>query len=548
MSAKASARGRRRQWLEATVALSRSGALALSPMATGRVISALGRHGATPASLLAVSAARYPDRVAIIDDEGSLTFAELYQATVDLAVALRESNQHISSVGVLCRNHRGFVIGFLASAMIGSDTVSINTELPASQLAALLNRHTPDVVLHDLEFTEALHASDFGGRCICIDSDSDRDAAIRALRGSRARRNSFARSAGRITLLTSGTTGLAKGVPRTVRPMGIAQLAATGAARGGLRSGDVALIGPPFFHGFGLLALLGAIALGVTTVTHRTFAADGVLRDLERHRVTIMFAVPVMIQRILDAPSAADVARRSSLRVVATGAAPITEATVVRFREMFGDILVNGYGSTEAGVVSIATAADLAKFPATAGRAALGVSIRIIDDDGNLAPSGISGRILVRGPLGYSGYTPDRNGVTHHKDVVDGYVDTGDVGYVDRTGLLFLRGRSDDMIVSGGENVFPLEVEQALTRHCKVADAAVIGVDDEEFGQVLRAFVVARDDANAIERDELSAYLRGIVERYKIPKQFFDVSEIPRNPSGKTLRRELLTQSIREFK
>ncbi|WP_349632336.1 AMP-binding protein [Gordonia sp. L191] len=495
-----------------------------------------------------MSAARYPDRVAIIDDEGSLTFAELYQATVDLAVALRESNQHISSVGVLCRNHRGFVIGFLASAMIGSDTVSINTELPASQLAALLNRHTPDVVLHDLEFTEALHASDFGGRCICIDSDSDRDAAIRALRGSRARRNSFARSAGRITLLTSGTTGLAKGVPRTVRPMGIAQLAATGAARGGLRSGDVALIGPPFFHGFGLLALLGAIALGVTTVTHRTFAADGVLRDLERHRVTIMFAVPVMIQRILDAPSAADVARRSSLRVVATGAAPITEATVVRFREMFGDILVNGYGSTEAGVVSIATAADLAKFPATAGRAALGVSIRIIDDDGNLAPSGISGRILVRGPLGYSGYTPDRNGVTHHKDVVDGYVDTGDVGYVDRTGLLFLRGRSDDMIVSGGENVFPLEVEQALTRHCKVADAAVIGVDDEEFGQVLRAFVVARDDANAIERDELSAYLRGIVERYKIPKQFFDVSEIPRNPSGKTLRRELLTQSIREFK
>ncbi|MGU3433027.1 AMP-binding protein [Actinomycetes bacterium M1A6_2h] len=533
-----SVRGSRRQWLEAAVAASRTGMLTPPPTALVKMLAALWRHGATPATLLAVSAARYPDRSAIVDDDGSLTFGELYEATSNVAFDLLAVDPDIESVGVLCRNHRGFVIGFLASGMIGSETVSINTELTSAQLAALLDRHTPDALFYDVEFEDAIRSSGYAGRLMCADAARPGLGSLAAIRHSRRAPVSLARRPGRITLLTSGTTGLAKGVPRSVRPMGIARLAATGAARADLRAGDVALIGPPFFHGFGLLALLGAVTLGITTVTRRKFDADTVLDDLVRHRVTVLFAVPVMLQRLIAVPDVADLAPRTHLRSAATGAAPITGATVSEFQHLFGDILVNGYGSTEAGVVSVATSTDLARFPTTAGRAALGVSIRIVDEHGTLAATGDVGRILVRGPLGYSGYTPDINSPTPAKNVVDGYVDTGDIGRVDSNGLLFLSGRSDDMIVSGGENVFPLEVEHALARHPTVADVAVIGVHDNEFGQVLRAFVVPADQS-AVDHDELSTYLRGVVERYKIPKQFVGVPMIPRNPSGKVLRREL---------
>ncbi|MDJ0392454.1 AMP-binding protein [Rhodococcus sp. G-MC3] len=541
MARDVSSRGSRRQWLQAAAAAARSGALTPPPAALARMGAALWRHGATPATLLALSAARYPDRTAVIDDDGAITFAELYEATLSLAAELGAAATPVRSVGVLCRNHRGFLIGFLASGMIGSETVSINTELTPAQLASLLERHAPDVLVYDSEYAEAIHASAFAGLLIVADLDPDPRSghSLAAILTRRATPTRLARRPGRITLLTSGTTGLAKGVPRSIRPMSIVRLAATGAARADLRAGDVALIGPPFFHGFGLLAVLGSIALGITTVTHCRFDVDTVLDDLIRHRVTVLFAVPVMLQRIVASSTVASVAPNAHLRTAATGAAPITGVTVSGFQRLFGDILVNGYGSTEAGVVSIATSDDLLRFPTTAGRAALGVSIRIVNERGSLAATGEPGRILVRGPLGYSGYTPDPRTPTPPKDVIDGYVDTGDVGYVDESGLLFLSGRSDDMIVSGGENVFPLEVEHALADHPTVADVAVIGVDDPEFGQVLRAFVVPAEHA-IVDHDALTTYLRGVVERYKVPKRFVALTAIPRNPSGKVLRHKLI--------
>nr|WP_296766042.1 AMP-binding protein [Rhodococcus sp. (in: high G+C Gram-positive bacteria)] len=513
----------------------------VSPSAAAHIVRGVWRHGASVATLFAIAAARFPDRAAIIDDDGPICYAELYRQSIALAHNLGTGTDgHPNSVAVLCRNHRGFVLGVAAAGQTGAEIISINTELPDAQLAAVLDRHAPDVLLYDDEYTDAVRSSGFAGHAICVDSSDAHDGRSLGSTIASAATTNPRRvwKTGKFTLLTSGTTGLAKGVPRSIKPWGIAQLAATGCARIGMRSNDVVLVCPPFFHGFGIAALLGGVTAGATVVCHRRFDPAVVAEDLVRHRVTVLYAVPAMVQRLLGISAARGGSSTHSLRIAVTGAAPITGTTVRRFHDAFGPILVNGYGSTEAGVVSLATVSDLVDAPSTVGTAALGVSIRITADDGASLPVGQTGRILVRGPLEYRGYTPDENSLTAAKLVVDRHVDTGDIGHLDDAGRLFLAGRSDDMIVSGGENVFPGEVEEVVASHPAVTDVVVLGVADDEFGQVLQAFVVLTTDVE-LDADDLKAHVRQRLERYKVPKRFIVIDQIPRNASGKVLRRNL---------
>ncbi|MFW0792166.1 AMP-binding protein [Gordonia sp. CPCC 205333] len=535
-----STRGSRRQWLTAAVALIRSGMLAPpSPLVLARIVNRYWQHGNTAATLFGIAAARYPDRSAVIDDAGAISYAELYRDAGALASHLC-AKRRPKSVAIICRNHRGFFEALAATAMTGAETIAINTELPAIQLATLLTRHAPDALIYDEEFADAIAAGSFGGTQVIVGT-SARESTVPTLLSttkSPSRYRHRVWRSGKYTLLTSGTTGLAKGVPRSVRLWGVVQLAVSGTATVPLRSRDVVVVGPPFFHGFGLLAAIGVISAGGTVVCRSRFDAATVLDDMARHRATVLFAVPTMLQHILDAePSASE--RSINLRRAVTGAAPVTSVTVRRFQNRFGNVLVNGYGSTEAGVVTTATPDDLCRFPSTVGKAALGVSIRIIDEAGDMAPPGESGRIFVRGPLEYAGYTRDTRSPTPTKVVIDGFVDTGDVGYINSQGLLFLAGRSDDMIVSGGENVFPAEVEDIIVRYPSIKDAIVVGVSDERFGQVLKAFVVTTDN-EAVDPESLKLHLRASLERYKVPKQFVTIDAIPRNPSGKVLRSKLM--------
>ncbi len=545
-AAQVSSRAGGRQWFEAAAAVCRSGVLTPpGPRRALRMAEGLYRHGGTPATLFAVAAARYPDRAALIDDAGTITFGELYRQATALAVHLHARRP--SSVAVACRNHRGFVLGFAAAAILGSEFIAINTEMPPPQLTELLRRHAPDVLVYDDEFAQTVDRSGIGAYRVCAGRGRGADGHRRMLEEICSSRSGGAakpaRRPGKITLLTSGTTGLAKGVPRSVRPWGIVQLAATGCARLDLRSQDTVWIGPPFFHGFGLLTLLGAVAVGATSVCRRRFDADTAVEDMARHRVDVLVAVPVMLRRLLDVDGIAEIAPRVRLRAAVTGAAPVTTTVIARFRRLFGPVLINGYGSTEAGIVSVATARDLDQVPSTLGRPALGVAIRVVDSRHRLVAPGERGRIFVRGPLGYSGYTSDSDGaVPPSKTVIDGFVDTGDVGYVDASGRLFLVGRSDDMIISGGENIFPGEVENALAEHPDVADAVVVGVPDPEFGQVLHAFVVGRGGAT-VDSDALKAHVVARLERYKAPKRFHALEQVPRNAGGKVLRQELIAMA-----
>lgn len=535
-----------RQWGSAIPAVLASGMLApVGPRKAAALARSFYQYGPTPAMLLAATAIRHPDKTAIIDDSGQLTYRQLQQRAEAIAAALYAAcATPPRSVGIICRNHRGFAEAMTAGAQLGAELIFINTELPAAQLHAILARHNPDVLIYDDEYDVTVEDANFAGLRVLAWREPDADlAGLPTLDDLAARshpRPPRVRHAVKITLLTSGTTGLAKGVPRAVEPTAIVLLTLTAMSILKLRSTDRILVAPPMFHGFGLLSLLGPLALGATAICRRRFDAAIALDDIARHQVSVVMAVPVMLQRLLAVPELTENrSARSALRVMVTGAAPISPTTISKLLDAFGPIVVNGYGSTEAGLVTIATPADLVAAPDTIGRAALGVSVRILRADRTEAAPGEIGEIFVRSGLEYTGYTPDQSGKVWTKEVIDGHVSTGDMGHFDAEHRLFIDGRADDMIVSGGENVFPGEVEDRLAAHPDITDAVVIGVPDAEFGQVLNAFVVLAPDAAMPGQDLLKQHVREGLERYKVPKRFIVLDEIPRNASGKVLRAKL---------
>ncbi|MGW4249517.1 AMP-binding protein [Nocardia sp. NPDC004722] len=488
--------------------------------------------------VVALSAARYPDRAAIIDDRGTVTYGELQRRSEAIAAALHATAPEARTLAVLCRNHRGFVEAALVGAQLGCELVFLNTDLPAAQLTRVLDRHRPDILVHDQEYREAV--AEVAGTRVVAWQDEPAGLSLDSLARQTHPAPPPVRGQVKITLLTSGTSGLAKGVSRPMRTGALVEMTATGMSATRFSSRDVMVLAPPFFHGFGLAILVGGLALGATVVTRRRFDPVQALADIQRHRATVFVGVPVMLQRLMAVPAQR---RREfhtgSLRLAVTGAAPIAPATISAFIAAFGPILVNGYGSTEAGVVALATAADLAESPKTVGRPAIGVEVRVLRADRTPAATGETGTIFARGGVGYHGYVADPASPTPTKEVVDGYVNTGDMGHFDARGLLYIDGRDDDMIVSGGENIYPKEVEDVLADHPAIGDVVVIGVPDEEYGQVLRAYLVPAPGHGLPAADELKAHIRARLERYKVPKDFVALTEIPRNPSGKVLRREL---------
>ncbi|WJR36060.1 AMP-binding protein [Mycobacteroides immunogenum] len=539
-----------RRWGSAVPAVIASGALApVGPRAMAALARSLWQFGPTPALLLAASAIRFPERAALVDDAGQLTYRQLHERAQAIAAAVYAlATSAPGSVGIVCRNHRGFAEAMLAGAQLGAELVFINTELTPQQLRAILQRHEPDVLVFDEEYTQAIEDAQYRGLRVLAwhESPEEDHLTLDFLAAQQYPKPPPVRRPVKLTLLTSGTTGLAKGVPRAINPRQLLLMCITAMATVRLRSNDRVFVAPPFFHGFGLAALLGPLALGGTAVCRRRFDAEQAMQDIADQRVTVLMAVPVMLQRILALPGVdRRIVRELPLRIIVTGAAPISSSTVTGVLDTFGPILVNGYGSTEAGVVAIASPEDLVAAPNTIGRTALGVSVRILREDRAEVPAGETGMIFVRGGLAYEGYTPDKVALPTAKEIVDGHVNTGDMGHFDIHGRLYIDGRSDDMIVSGGENVFPGEVEDRLTMHPAIGDAVVIGVPDTEFGQVMHAFVVAAAGAPAPSEDMLKAHVRAGLERYKVPKRFTVLDEIPRNASGKVLRGKLNSPGAR---
>ncbi|MGA8986869.1 AMP-binding protein [Aeromicrobium sp.] len=518
--------------LRAGAALAMEGGLArpVGPRTVVRLAAAGLRHQVSASALLALSAAQWPDRACIIDDDGPTSYAEVYARTSNLAGALRSGGvTHGSRVGVMCRNHVGFVVASFAALWADAELVLVNTDFSGPQLGAVAADQGLDLIVHDEEFAGRISIA--GLDDIAVIADRPGPGSMAALEALALPPPRTGGRHGRLVILTSGTTGAPKGSRRDADLLG-ALAPVSSLLRGiGLRSGDPVLIAPPVFHGFGLAYLLMSLALGCPVVLTRRFEAEDVLRRVERDRVAVVFAVPVMLNRLLDVPkelrSTLDL---SSLRAVQSGAAPLAPALADRFMDAFGDVLHDVYGSTETGWSTLATPADLRAAAGTVGRSLRGVSVRILDaDDGRLPPGAIGG-IFISSGMTAPTYTSGGG-----KRIVDGHVSTGDLGHLDASGRLFIDGREDDMIVSGGENVFPGEVEDLLDAHPAVQEAYVHGVDDQEFGQRLRAVVVLSAGAELSEA-EVRSYVRERLARYKVPRDVEFTEALERTATGKVKR------------
>jgi len=535
--------GRAKTQLTTTLFTARTlaGAGVLHPGRPDHVVEAvrsLVRFGPTPAGGYGASAARYGSQTAIIDELGTLTFRDVHQRTNALANALAgDGIKAGDSVGIMCRNHRGFVDAVVACSKLGAHVLFLNTAFSGPQLVDVAKREKPRALIYDHEFEGLIHeASRRRKRYIAWHDPEDgepKDPRVEDLieRGD-TRDVEPPPERGKAIILTSGTTGTPKGASRS-QPRSLDPAAAL-LAMIPLKARERTMIAAPMFHSWGYVHFTLGMSLSSTLVLNRKFDPEETLSLTAQHEATALIVVPVMMQRILELPD--EVLERydlSAVRVVAVSGSALPGALSERWMDVFGENVYNLYGSTEVAWASIATPADLRAAPGTAGRLPHGTIVRLYDDDGNPVGPGQTGRIFVGNEMQFEGYTGGGN-----KDDIDGLLSSGDVGHFDEEGRLFVDGRDDDMIVSGGENVFPAEVEDLLAGHEDVVEVAVFGVEDEKFGQRLKAVVVKRDGASLSE-DDVKTHVKANLAGYKVPREVEFVDELPRTSTGKVLKREL---------
>ncbi|HET8980963.1 MAG TPA: AMP-binding protein [Solirubrobacteraceae bacterium] len=540
--------------------LARAGILRPSrPDRALRAIVGLHRFGPTLAAGYLGAAARYPDAPAIVDERGTLSFSEVDRRTNALARGLAGHGIGPGdAVALMCRNHRGFVETSVACSKLGAHAVFLNTGFAGPQVSEVVARENVSGIVYDEEFGPAVAGARQGRLGVLAWQEAEApgadtplaaevsgvdtppaaeapgpDTTLEELIATRVDTPLPAPvSAGRAVILTSGTTGTPKGANRP-NPSSLSPVAAILSVIP-LRARQTTLIAAPLFHAWGYAHMLLSTSLSATLVLRRRFDPCDSLAAIAEHRVNALIVVPVMLQRILEAGSdAIQASDTSSLSVIAASGSALPGPLAERVMDAFGDKLYNLYGSTEVAWATIASPADLRAAPGTAGRPPRGTVVRILDDQGQEVAGQATGRIFVGSELLFEGYTGGGD-----KDRHAGLMATGDVGHFDAAGRLFVDGRDDDMIVSGGENVFPAEVEDLLAAAPGVREAAVVGVPDAQFGQRLRAVVSLVPGAEVTEA-ELQEHVRRHLARYKVPREIVFMAELPRNATGKILKREL---------
>lgn len=506
-----------------------------------RTLVNLGRvalsHGLGMAGVFGLAVTRFPDRVAVIDERGPLTYAELDARSNAVADELaRRGVREGDGVALLARNHRGFVEAALGIVKLGAHVLLLNTSFAAPQLGEVCEREGAKLIVFDEEFADLVERSGLAVPRILswVEDGSAVPEGTETLDALVAHGSPRSRKApgaiGKTVILTSGTTGTPKGAARGA---GHLDVAVGMLERIPLRAGWRTHVAAPLFHFWGLGQFLLGLTLGSTFVLTRRFNPEEFLDVLQEHDCDAAVVIPVMLQRVLRLPEET-LARHSfpHLKVVAASGSALPGDLALAWMDHFGDNLYNTYGSTEVSLVSVATPEDMRAHPGSAGRPAASTVVKLLDEHGNEVPPGKSGRIFAGNAMLFDGYTGGG-----HKENIGGLLSTGDVGSFDDAGRLVVEGRDDEMIVSGGENVFPKEVEDCLVRHEGVVEAAAIGVEDDEFGTRLRAFVVRAD--TKVTEDDLREHVKVNLARYKVPRDFVFLDELPRNATGKVLKREL---------
>jgi fatty-acyl-CoA synthase len=517
------------------------------PDTLAKLIQILVRWGATPAAGAAASAARYPNEIGLVDELGELTFSQLHRRSNALANALSDRGVvEGDGVAILARNHRYFAETTIACSKLGARALFLNTSFAAPQAREVLEREKPRVTIYDAEFAKLIEHATEGRRTkrfvawVGDEAPLEGDEVLEDMIEAADDENVVPPDEeARFVILTSGTTGTPKGASRAA-PKGLDPIGGL-LGRVPYKVREKHLIAAPLFHAWGIGQFMIAVALSATVILQRRFDPEKTLQAIDEHRPTVLVVVPIMLARILDLPQ--EVRAKydtSSLRIVFASGSALPGELAQRWMDAFGNNLYNLYGSTEVAWATIATPEDLRQAPGTAGKPPRGTIVKIVDKDGKEVAQGETGRIFVGSDLVFEGYTGGGS-----KEVQGDLMSTGDMGHIDDDGRLFIDSREDDMIVSGGENVYPGEVEELLSKHAKISDAAVVGVDDPDFGQRLKAFVVSSGE---LSEDEVKGYVKEHLARYKVPRDVEFLDELPRNATGKVLKRELQDREKEEAK
>jgi acyl-CoA synthetase (AMP-forming)/AMP-acid ligase II len=510
----------------------------LEPMRPDKALKIGGaflRWGASPALGVTTAAIHHPHELAVVDERGALSWERLHRRSNALANSLAAMGiGYGDGVGVMCRNHRGFVEATLAAAKLGASALYLNTMFAGPQLAEVTRREGPKALVYDEEFTDLLSGVDPSVQRIVgwCDGEVAEPTLESLIEGGDESDHKPPPDKPKFVILTSGTTGTPKGAQRS-SPDGLLAVASL-IDKIPFRSRMTMMIAAPLFHSWGFFHFIMSLPTASTMVLRRRFDPEETLRAAEQSRADVLAAVPVMIQRILALPAETlDRYSLPNLKITSLSGSALPGELAIEWMDRFGDNVYNLYGSTEVAYATVATPEDLRAAPGTAGKPPRGTKIRLYDENGKEVPQGEVGRIFVGNEMAFEGYTGGGG-----KEIIDGLYSSGDVGHIDAAGRLFIDGRDDEMIVSGGENVFPREVEDLLADHEAVEEVAVIGVEDAEFGQRLKAFVVLRTGLE-INAQDLTAHVKAHLASYKAPREVEFLDELPRNATGKVLKRDL---------
>lgn len=472
-------------------------------------------------TLLRARARTHPERTALVDDQGALGYGALWRRAEVTAVALQAAYnlQPGELVAVACRNHAAAVTAICACSRLGAHVVLVNPEQSAGQLLALAERRHFALFVYDEELAPV--AALMPAKTRTLPAYHERAASLDRLAIQFAQTDVRLPPArmGELVVLTSGTTGQPKAAGRKPAALNVLPPFLALLTRTSLATSCSIYIATPIYHGYGLAMLLIGLALGAELYVTRRFEAAQACALVARHQIAAVTLVPLQLQRMLRADQAA----LASLRCVIVGSAPLSPVLARDALARLGPVVFNLYGTSEAGFSIMATPELLGRKPGTIGRPLPGVRVRIADSSGEVTGTGI-GQLCISSAWTVSGR---------------GWIETGDLAYRDDEGDLMLCGRLDDMIISGGENVYPLELEHVLQQHPDVEAVAVIGIPDPEFGQRLKAVVVPKHGVHGDEA-ALRAWLKLRVARYQMPAVVEFRAELPYNALGKLDRQALV--------
>lgn len=473
-------------------------------------------RGANLFTILEIRTNLNPLKLALVADGKSFRYIDLYSETKKLAYVLKEEHKLKAGqkIAILCRNNVEHILSIFAASGIGMDVFLLSAEISEEQFQSILNRRKFDFIIHDPSLSRHIEKNGYTDKSLV--TTNIRKLEFGVPETFRLKRVSF----NKIVVLTSGSTGNSAEAGRNTAFFTYIKPFRSLLRKLHITTHKSLYIATPLHHGFGLISLLISIAMGKLIFIQSTFNESRACELIKNHKIEAITLVPLMLRRMLYHSKES----LQSLRCIISGGAALSPQLVVEVQHYLGDVLYNLYGTSETSVILIASPSDLKYSPECLGKVLDGVKIRIVNSEKNKVDIEATGEIEVKCAWSVN---PNQ------------WINTGDIGYVDTNGYYFLKGRSDDMIVSGGENVYPLELENILSKHPCILEVVVIGITDDEFGQRLKAFIVV-DNTTSITEYELFAWLKEHTARYQMPKEIEFVKEIPLNKAGKPDKKKLM--------